>query len=208
MKIHSILIFIVFLQTACGGKTREKKTNSHTNKSFQTNQNEKSEIKFKTWLNDTLVKLQFWETELAGSIIKKELKLSKDSLSFQLNTTFLLNSDNLSSLHTQERNIVDLLQEHDELPTNEYQISFENEVFFYPSSIDRFSYERVNEINQLKILEKNKVSEYYIVRGRLSSKLETVDKSGIKTVAQTEFIWNDGKLSKQKSLGNVPSSKK
>jgi hypothetical protein len=137
---------------------------------------------------------------LAGSIIKKELKLSKDSLSLQMNTTFLLNFDNLSSLHPQEKNIVDLLKEYDELPYNDYQISFENEMFFFPSSIERLSYEWVNEINQLKILKKDKISEYYLVRGRLSNKVETIDNNGIKTIVQTEFIWNDGKLSKRKML--------
>jgi hypothetical protein len=200
MKIHSMLIFIVFLQIACSGKTREKKTDHHINKSVQTYQNEKSDTKFKIWLNDTLVKLQIWEKELAGSIIKKELKLSKDSLSLQMNTTFLLNFDNLSSLHPQEKNIVDLLKEYDELPYNDYQISFENEMFFFPSSIERLSYEWVNEINQLKILKKDKISEYYLVRGRLSNKVETIDNNGIKTIVQTEFIWNDGKLSKRKML--------
>jgi hypothetical protein len=149
---------------------------------------EKPNERFKYWLKDTL------------NSIKKNKQLvdyfiAPDSLSFTIKKVFKIthadkiNNDSVVSV------MLELLKEYDEIPNEDYNISFEYEEFYYPSEISKLKYEMIYEIKNFVVFENNCTHEYTYNRGSLIGKIKQCGKY---SKERFEFRYTDDKLTKIK----------
>lgn len=168
-------------------------------------QSEKSNLKisnvqddvFKDWLKDTVATVQKSQRQTEGSLKKVEFVIAPDSLAFDLNKTYQFQSTQKVD-KKEVSNVLSLLKDYDELPRASYSLSFITNQSFYPSSVNTLKYDFVNEIQKIKIIEGDVISEYKYIRGRLSGK-KVVRKSAPEIGAVIyEFDWKNDKLVKRK----------
>ncbi|HLP04616.1 MAG TPA: hypothetical protein VK152_04225 [Paludibacter sp.] len=72
--------------------------------------------------------------------------------------------------------ILSILKEYKEIPTKDFILSFRNVVSYYPSEIPNHRYGFVEDVKDIKIefFNERKTINYEYIRGRLSSKIETI----------------------------------
>lgn len=152
---------------------------------------------FKDWLKDTLIHLYSWQKQSDIDITKKEIELGKDSLSLTTSTYYSTQISDKKKLKGEILNMIDLLKEYDELPRNHFQLSFQYQMFYYPSSVEQLRYDFVYEIKNIQIVEDSSKSKFKFIRGRLGGKeVEKKNRHGKKEIVKTDFIWKDDKLIK------------
>lgn len=203
MRIINYIIFLTafhLISTSCSG---EKENNAQKQLAIKpvvsnTNQTTKNEQIFKSWLIDTLGNLNDWENIKELYVIKNELIVDSDSFSLQLNSYYSTKINNRNKYEGEILNILNLLKEYDELPKQEFILSFNFQMFYYPSDIERFKYNFIYEINDLMLIEVDKTTKYSYNRGRLTNKEEAFrEKNGKERIIKTNFIWNGEMLEKK-----------
>jgi hypothetical protein len=153
---------------------------------------------FKNWLKDTLVNLAIWKQEKEMNIAKKEILISKDSLSLTTNVYYLANISLKEKQTGDISNMIDLFKEYDELPKKDFKLSFLYQMFYYPSTVEQLKYDFIYEIKEVEIVEDDSKSKFTVTRGRLNRKeVESKNINGKKEVIETDFIWNGDILEKK-----------
>jgi len=191
-----IFLLLLFVHTTCMNnvvndqdKTREIKDETLPFKETDSNK------LFKSWLADTLKYLSFPEKERAKDMENKHIIIGEDSLSLTINSYYRTEISEKNKVSGEVSNIVNLLKEYEELPSETFTLSFLFESYYYPSSSEEMKYDFVNEIKDIQVLEKDsKLKKYGFIRGRFTNK-EVISKTG--ESVKTEFIWEGEKLIKR-----------
>ena len=143
---------------------------------------------FRSWLADTIPSLKKTDVDY-------ELIVGSDSLSldFIINYTASIEGKSLDNDNIDIRNLLNLLDEYDELPNENFKLSFKKSVYFVPSNLENKICEQITEIRDLTTETCKEISQYIYIRGRLSGKKVKV-KNGQESVF--EFNWDNNKLHK------------
>jgi len=119
---------------------------------------------FKNWLADTLMVI----SDLKASNSEKiSIEIDKDSLGFYLYSEYIYHHTDQNVPAKSMQGILELLDENSQLPSKNYQLSFVQEEFYYPSRAQQNEYELDFRLEDVELLTKDSLFTYDFIRGRL-----------------------------------------
>ncbi|MEO8147740.1 MAG: hypothetical protein ABI723_08900 [Bacteroidia bacterium] len=200
IEISQRVVFYILLYSSFHWSCADNHINEKTNRPITktgTLSELHSERVFKTWLRDTLPYLYNWQRQEQENIVNKEITLGKDSLTLETNTFYEASINHNEKLSGQISNVIYLLKDYNELPLNDFKLSFVDYMFYWPSSVEEMKYDYIFELKNIQVLEGDSRIEYTYIRGRLSNKvLFKKGQSGKQEVIKTDFIWKGDSLMK------------
>lgn len=152
---------------------------------------------FKQWVKDTTTKIKKNPDLMLNGLVKSQIVVDADSLLLSDFKTFEFDSKN--KIECKEiSNVISLLKEYDELPKDNYHLSFVVEKSFSSSMANGLRYDFDSELKNVIVKTFRTNTEYKYIRGRLSGK--KVFKSDIKDENYDlyDFVWEGDKLIKRK----------
>ena len=151
---------------------------------------------FKKWVKDTLNIIKKKPDKLNGGLINVKFKLADDSLLLDEVKSYKYKSGDKITDKTIS-NVIDLLNEYNELPKSNYELSFTTVTSFSSSPISRLKYDYTFEFESIILKYLDNEIEYKYIRGRLSGKTVRLDDniSGSKKIIY-DFVWKDNELVK------------
>lgn len=152
---------------------------------------------FKQWVKDTTAMIKMNPDSMLNGLVKSQVVVGADSLLLSDFKTFEFDSKN--KIECKEiSNVISLLKEYDELPKDNYKLSFVAEKSFSSSMANGRKYDFDSELKNVIVKTFHTNTEYKYIRGRLSGK--KVFKSDIKdgSYDQYDFVWDENKLIKRK----------
>ena len=174
--------------------TSPKKGNDTVNITLENNQKE-----FKLWLKDTLIVLN-GQRASKQDYTRREVVVGADSLALSIKSFFYYEAGPKHGHSVKQGKpsaLLGLLSDYGEYPTTDFQLSFNVSIDFYPSfalGVDHYA-----ELEDIKIVQSGgeRTSEYYLIRGRISSKkVLSMDEKGQQKEELYDFIWDGDSLKK------------
>jgi len=219
-SIKSIISCALFVMVACSNQRESdpqiknsKAAGTENDSSLKLNSKiskvdtffERKQLVFKNWLTDTLKILN--STVVGFRNIhqeeKKEIFVTSDSLGLSINSVYdLIIYSNRLIGNNEAKNLLNLLKEYSESPRGTYNLKFKTQYFFTPSPVPELPSDVTLDIQDVQIVQNNgkKTIRYDIIRGRISDKhITTLNKNGYKNEEHIKFLWESGKLIKQKN---------
>lgn len=153
---------------------------------------------FKRWVGDTMEVIKKMPDKIGDGLIDVRFVIAGDSLSLDEVKTYGYKSYNKVP-NRMILNVIALLKEYDELPPNDYELSFITSTYFFSSAVPTFPYGYLFEFKDVTVVYDGRRINYGYIRGRLSNKtVSWNDTLANKSKVIYDFIWKDHKLIKIK----------